>query len=516
MAGVPGGSSRQSSRPPLLLIGVLFVVSRLLVLPLQQPASEVSLYAQYAWEQDGASRTGVSFYELHAQAVQQQIEDARSSGDTPASLEEYKTVEYPPLALAVMRLPLLWMHGRPADGGLTPAFRAAYRTAYQRGMAVVDALLFALLLVLVSRFFAQESSMEQTGRLLAYVASTSALWLLLYDRQDLLLSLTMLLALVLLFSRLHYAWSFAVLALAVNFRLVPVVLAPVWIVGSLPGGERFSFLRPRVLAGLAVRTAVLLGLVAGCFLPFYLSEGSRCLGFLAYHQARGLEIGSLYSSLVMALQPLGLATHVYYSYGGINLGSSLSPVLAAVAPWLTAGLLLAATALLLAHGRQLARGGSGALAGGRLAHLHPLTFVCYTLLFLMLFIIANKVFSPQYLLWLAPLVVLVPMRRGGRRLFLWGFVLICALSTVAFPFLFMSDLVDQASARPIPFWTFKGPTVRVAVILGIRNGLLLGLAACLAVHLFRRARAPLAGPAPAGSGERVSGFSPKAAVSGEG
>jgi hypothetical protein len=516
MAGVPGGSGRQGSRPPLLLIGTLFVVSRLLVLPLQQPASEVSLYAQYAWEQDTASRTGVSFYDLHAQAVQQQIEDARAAGDPPVSLEEYKNVEYPPLALAVMRLPVLWMHGRPADGALTPAFREAYRTAYQRGMEVIDALLFALLLVLVSRLFAHESRMEQTERLLAYLAGTSALWLLLYDRQDVLLSALVLLALVLLFSRLHYAWSFALLALAINFRLVPVVLAPVWIVGSLPGSERFSFLRPRVLAGLAARTAVLLGLVAGSFLPFYLSEGRRCLGFLAYHQARGLEIGSLYSSLLMALQPLGLATQVYYAYGGINLGSSLSPVLAAVAPWLTAGLLLAASVLLLAHGRQLARVGSGALSGGRLAHVHPLTFVCYTLLFLMLFIIANKVFSPQYLLWLAPLVVLLPMRSGRRRLVLWGFVLVCALSTVAFPFLFMSDLVDQTSPRPIPFWTFKGPTVRLAVILGVRNGLLLGLAACLTFHLFRRARALLAEPAPAGSGERLSQFSPKATISGEG
>jgi hypothetical protein len=516
MPGVPGGDRRKASNPPLVLIGALFVASRLLVLPLQQPASEVSLYAQYAWEQEEATRTGVSFYELHAQVVQRQIEDARASGDPPAALAEYKNVEYPPLALGVMRLPLLWMHGPPGDGELTPAFRDAYRTAYQRGMAVVDALLFALLLALVSRFFAHESGLEQTERLLAYLAGTSALWLLLYDRQDVLLSATVLLALVLLFSRLHYAWSFAVLALAVNFRLVPVVLAPIWVVGSLPGSKPFSFVRPRVLAGLAARTALLLGLVIGCFLPFYLSAGSRCLGFLAYHQARGLEIGSLYSSLVMALQPLGLATQVYYAYGGINLGSSLSPALAALAPWLTAGLLLTATVLLLAHGRQLTRGGAGALPGGRLAHLQPLTFVCYTLLFLMLFIIANKVFSPQYLLWLAPLVVLVPMPRGGRRLFLWGFVLVCVLSTIVFPFLFVSDLVERASARPIPFWTFKGPTVRVAVVLGVRNSLLLGLAAWLAYRLFRRARAALAESAPPGSGGGAAELSPKAAVAGEG
>src|SRR5262249_3448147 len=155
---------------------------------------------------------------------------------------------------------------------------------------------------------------EHMHRLLFYLASTVALWHLLCDRLDLLLALLVVLSLVLLLSRLHYAWSFAVLALAVNFKLVPLVLAPVWVIGSLPADREGTLFRPRVLLALATRVALLSGMVIAGFLPFYLLEGDRCLGFLTYHRARGLEIGSIWGSLLLALEALGQPAGVGHSY----------------------------------------------------------------------------------------------------------------------------------------------------------------------------------------------------------
>jgi hypothetical protein len=491
MASPADESAGQTARPVLLLAGVVFVASRLLILPFPQPVSDVAIYAQYAQEQQAAARRGGSFYDVHAEAGRQQAGKTRVSGSLAASSEEYETVEYPPLALAAMRLPTLWMRGQAGGAELTPAFIEDYRSAYRLGLAVVDAGLFALVIILVRRLFPREGAGEWLERLLAYLASTAALWYLLYDRLDLVQAALVVLALALLLGRLHYGWSFAVLALAISFKLMPVVLAPVWVVGSWPGNRALALSRPRVLAALGARAVLLLGMVAGCFLPFYLAAGDRCLGFLAYHRARGVEFESLYGSLLMALQGRGQAIDVRFSYGSINLVSPLSPALAAVAPWLGAGLLLAATALLLAHARRLGPSDPGEGSGpDSLAQLHPRVFACYALLFLMVFIAGGKVFSPQYLLWLAPLAALIPLAGRGRRLFLWGFVGVCVLSTVVCPFLLVADLIDRTSPDPGAAWGLKAPTVRLAVTLGVRNLVFVGLTLGLASHLVRRARAP--------------------------
>src|SRR5262249_15830479 len=144
-----------------------------------------------------------------------------------------------------------------------------------------------------------------------------------------------------LLSRRHYAWSFAVLALAINFKLVPLVLAPVWVLGAFPIDRARAVFTPAALLALGARAALLAALVLGGFLPFYLPDGPRCLSFLTYHRARGLEIGSVLGSLPLALQPLGQPVAVAYSYGSINVRSAISPVLVALAPWLTVILLLA-------------------------------------------------------------------------------------------------------------------------------------------------------------------------------
>src|SRR5436305_1452401 len=116
------------------------------------------------------------------------------------------------------------------------------------------------------------------------------LWHLLYDRLDLILAALVFLALVLLASRAHYGWSFALLAVAIHFKFVPVVLAPVWVVGAMPAGQPLEIWRPRVLTGLAVRGGLLLGLVVVGLVPFYLWTGEHCLDFFRYHRARPIEI----------------------------------------------------------------------------------------------------------------------------------------------------------------------------------------------------------------------------------
>src|SRR5206468_2207516 len=100
-------------------------------------------------------------------------------------------------------------------------------------------------------------------------------------------------SLYLLASRAHWLVAFAVLAAAVNFKLVPVVLGPVWVIGALPAALGPDLLRRRALGPVGLRAAALAALVVAIFAPFYVTDGPDTLNFLTYHAGRGLEVGSL-------------------------------------------------------------------------------------------------------------------------------------------------------------------------------------------------------------------------------
>jgi hypothetical protein len=474
---------------PLVVLTAVFLLSRLILFVQPPPATDVLIYARYAWEYAAAQRQGVSFYDFHAAQIQRQVEQAPQGAGQP-NIEEYKDVEYPPLAVAFMRWPALIVGGDAGDAGPSRSYELRYYLAFRLGMVVVDAALFFLTVALVRRWYADAGPGGQVRRLGMYLLLTLVLWHLLYDRLDLLLTALVVLALALLTARVWWGWSFAVLAAAILFKVTPVVLAPLWVVGAMPADRPLAWWRPRALAGLGARAVLLVALVAAGLLPFVLWSGPGCLGFWSYHRARPLEIGSLYSSLALNLGPLAHPVRVGYSYGSVNVYSPLTPALAALSPVLTAAVLLAAMALLLLHFRRLSRRPqAGAGPEGTLAQLHPLLMVQYSLLFLMLAIAAGKVFSTQYLLWLVPLVVLLPPG-GGQRLFLWTFFVVCVLSTALVPYLYLSDLIDTTvtPVPPLPL-TVQPPTARLVAVLLIRNLLFAGLTAALAVHLLRAARA---------------------------
>lgn len=470
----------QGTASRLFLVGIVFVAGRFLLLPGSQPYSDVPVfYARYALEFERARVQGRTVYQERARAERARLEAFRQAHDTDPPAEGSENVEYPPLAMEFLRLPEAWMR-QPTRKITEEGFVRAYEPAFRAGMAVVDAALCGLVIVLVPRLLGSEPPGLRLERMLAYLAATLALWPLLYDRMDLVLAFLVTLSFWLLVSGRNVGWSFGVLALAINFKVVPVVLAPVWVVGALPLSVAAN--RAAVLPRLATRTLLLAGLTAAVLAPFVVQSGWATLGFFFYHQGRGIEIDTLYSTLLMTLGPLGFPIEVYGSHNSINVRSAASPVVAMLPPLLMGGLLLAALLLLLRHARRLAAG-SGE---GTLAQRYPTDFAAVALLFLMLFVGANKVFSPQYLLWLAPLVALAPLRGASRRPFLWGFVLVCGLTTLLFPFLYWSDLAVHRSAGG-----FGPPTVRGAVLLGMRNVCFVALTGLLAIHLWKERGRPL-------------------------
>lgn len=469
--------SQRSAATPLLLI--LFVATRLLLFTNFQLGSEIErAYSKPAQEVELGARHGVSFYDYHAQWMQKRIEQARREGRRSPT-EEMKRVEYPPLSIVFMYLPTL-VAGESAEAELDHPgdWTVRYVLAYRVLMAIVDVLVFLLLARLIPRLFPDEGPAVHQERLAVYVLCGVVLGHMLYDRLDLVLGGLLLLALALLVSRTHYGWSFVALAAAVNFKVIPVILFPVWVLLSLRSQSLQSVLR--LIAGCIGRSLLIVGLTVGFTVPFLLLYGSKCLDFLSFHQERGLQVESVPSSILITLAAFGCPVQFGWGHGGYELTASLAPFVARLSTAILALLLLAATARLAFHFRQLAKGNTATVAQSE-----PGLAVQFTLLFLMTAVAGSKVFSPQFLLVLLPLLPLAPLANRPRRWLQGGFLVVTILTTAIFPYLYLYIHI----CYPLEQYPIAPVAGNLAVVSGglvvARNAIFVTLTAMLWVWTWR-------------------------------
>jgi uncharacterized membrane protein len=187
--------------------------------------------------------------------------------------------------------------------------------------------------------------------------------------------------------------------------------------------------------GAAQGLAVFFGVLILFFLPAFLFGGEGFVGSLAYHADRGLQVESPGASVLMKL---GYVEEVIFEYGayevqghGVELLSSLSlPIMA---------LLLTVTGA-VAY-REYREGRFGAVQFPRFAAV-----------FVLAFLLGSKVLSPQYIIWLLPLV---PLSVRG----VWGvlvsglFLAICWMTT--WFYLYHHDEIRrnlESSATTVLLW----------------------------------------------------------------
>lgn len=194
--------------------------------------------------------------------------------------------------------------------------------------------------------------------------------------------------------------AYASLGFGAAAKLVPVLVAPA-----------LAATRGRFVRGFAVAGVVGLAFVVPAV---YFGE-TRFIESLLYHSERGLQIESVGASLLLAL---GSVESVVFDFGAFEVTGSGAGFFAAVSLPATL-VLLAATAvpLVLAH------------RAGTLRHTD---FPRYAAAFVLAFMIASKVLSPQYFLWLLPLVPLVGVGSFGIVASAL-FVVTCWLTTEVFP-----------------------------------------------------------------------------------
>jgi uncharacterized membrane protein len=295
------------------------------------------------------------------------------------------SVEYPPLALPVFVLPRL-VAGHSFSG---------YMNVFELMMAacgVITAVLSALVLA------AQRVSTRQLVCGVALIAlSPVLLGAVMLSRYDLFPTMLTIAALAALY--FGRKWSaFVLLALGTAAKAFPIVILPlVLIYVWRQEGRRAA------LQGLAVFA----GVVLVCFLPFLVIAPHGVWWAIHGQENRPLQLESVGAALFLAAHQLvGVHLSYYFTHSSDNLDGHVPMTFASVMSVLQ---IVALVTVWLLYAR-------GPATRARLLTASAAA-VCA-------FIVFDRVLSPQYLIWLAPLVAVLPGRRGLAAVAL----LACAMS----------------------------------------------------------------------------------------
>jgi hypothetical protein len=295
-------------------------------------------------------------------------------------------IEYPPGSLPAFVPPALFSADK---GGYTNLFSAE--------MAV---LLAATLLLTALAARTLRGLRAWILPSLVLVAGALALYPVAVTRYDALVALTLALAaLCATVGGRYLGLAYASLGLGTAAKLVPAL-------ATLP------LVRKGAARGYGIFFAVLLLF----FVPFALLGGGGLLESIAYQRERGLQVESLSASVLMEL---GWVHGIAFEYGafdvrgkGVGLAASLSPLITFI--------LLAVTGFVMYWEYR------------RFGRLGGEAFPRYAAALILAFMLGSKVLSPQYMIWLLPLV---PLGAGGAAglgvsaLFLAA----CFITTQVFP-----------------------------------------------------------------------------------
>lgn len=241
-----------------------------------------------------------------------------------------------------------------------------------------------------------------------------------------------------------YATTGVIIASGVFVKIVPGVMLPavlLWMAVS-------SQIKPwRASLALVISFAATVLILHTSFSAYW---GDGYLRSYTYHLERGLQVESLYSSVIMAGTGFGVPLSTRIQFGAADLITPYTAALKALSPFLflTLSALIAARIWFLRAAARRA----------------PAARVVLTLsvMFLLAFMLTNKVLSPQYLIWLGPLLALA---YGAQRRCLPAVIALlfaAALSQAIFPNLY--DLLLEL--HPLPVFLLNVRNLTLVVLFG--------------------------------------------------
>jgi hypothetical protein len=289
-------------------------------------------------------------------------------------------VEYPPLSLVFFTLPRL----------VGESFRWYY-VWFQIQVVLAD------LVILGALSAAREPDTEPWRILAPYTSLVLAVGPITLQQFDIFPAALTILAVV-CYARRRDAAAWILLALGTMTKVYPALLGPV-----------FLLLDDTSLARRVGRAAVAFS--ATCLVvlaPLLIIAPTSLGGMLAFHSQRGIHLDSEYATIAFAARALHLSfVHVVSAYRSVNIEGAAAAFLVRWTTPLLAAALLLAYALVLRHVRR-----AGPTRDVRIV-------ATSSALVLLAGLVTSKVLSPQYLIWVLPLMPLLvqPLRWVNWGLF---------------------------------------------------------------------------------------------------
>jgi hypothetical protein len=311
-------------------------------------------------------------------------------------------VEYPPFAMVFFMIPALVCY---VFGGLD---REVYAWLFHTQCFMLEAGTLWLSYKLLRKIYPLARPAIFTPRLIWYTLGGLAISLYLLQRFDIAATFLLTLGFYWVYNRKPELAGVA-LGLGAATKLYPAIALPLIVLYF------WRYRRDREFALRSVFGFALAGIVT-C-LPFLVLNPGGFLGFLKFHSERGIEIESTFATLIALGHYLNLAPAIsVIDHNSLGITSQWSSGLATLSSLITVGGLLG----LIWLAWHITSPDN---------HLRVDWLIQATAIGVLWFILANKVLSPQYLIWM---LSFVPFWKGQKQpLFLAALV----LSFIPFPFL---------------------------------------------------------------------------------
>ncbi len=344
-------------------------------------------------------------------------------------------MEYPPLALIAFSLPHLMALGKELS-------LAQYKNFY-----LFEHVLFSLAAsIIVLTLF--KNLQTRNRRIVEPIAVLTIAMVICAPiipwRYDLFPALLTILSLYLIINKKPVASGISI-GIAVAAKLYPAVLIPIFMIYALVKNDLRSLKRFVIGGGISVITLI----------PFIILAPNSFTSFLTYHQERGLEIESVMSGLILLGKMAGiLPAKIVYNYTAFHLSSPYADIILRWLPYIAITLFAIIYASCYIQFKKAFKAKNEIPTDSLLA---------YSILALLIFMGTNKVFSPQYIIWILPFFPLMRLRYASL------FLIISFLTIMIFPVGF--KLLIDANQLGI-------------ILLNLRNGLIVILTLWIFIDYF--------------------------------